>query len=81
MQNYKENAVKSEKAKFASYFSESLEKLITALVMALLVGTAVPAVAQQGYEQTPVLSASKILPPELLSGPNHRVQEGVTSDG
>ena len=37
--------------------------------------------AQQGYEATPVLSASKILPPELLSGPNHRVQERVTNDG
>lgn len=40
------------------------------------------AMAQQGrYEPLPVLSASKILPPELLSGPNHRVQERVTSDG
>ena len=39
-------------------------------------------VAQQGrYEPLPVLSASKILPSELLSGPNHRVQERVTSDG
>jgi hypothetical protein len=28
-----------------------------------------------------VLSASKILPPALLSGPNHRVQERVNSDG
>ena len=28
-----------------------------------------------------MLSASKILPPELLSGPNHRVQERVTNDG
>ena len=73
--------MKSEKAKFARYLSESLEKLIAALVMTFLVGTAVPAVAQQGYEQTPVLSASKILPPELLSGPNHQVQERVTSDG
>ena len=37
--------------------------------------------AQQPFETTPVLSASKILPPELLSGPNHRVQERVTNDG
>jgi hypothetical protein len=37
--------------------------------------------AQQGYETSPVLSASKILPPELLSGPNHRVQERVINDG
>ena len=37
--------------------------------------------AQQPYEPAPMLSASKILPPELLSGPNHRVQERVTNDG
>ena len=37
--------------------------------------------AQTGYEPLPILSASKILPPELLSGPNHRVQERVRSDG
>jgi hypothetical protein len=37
--------------------------------------------AQSGYEQIPVLSASKILPPELLTGPNHHVQERVTNDG
>ena len=40
-----------------------------------------PALAQRAYEPLPVLSASKILPPELLSGPNHRVQDRVTSDG
>jgi hypothetical protein len=37
--------------------------------------------AQTEYESLPVLSASKILPPELLSGPNHRVQERITNDG
>ena len=38
--------------------------------------------AQQGpYETPPVLSASKILPPELLSGPSFRVQEPVNNDG
>ncbi|HZM98367.1 MAG TPA: hypothetical protein VFB70_03190, partial [Pyrinomonadaceae bacterium] len=37
--------------------------------------------AQTAYESTPTLSASKILPPDLLSGPNHRVQERVTNDG
>jgi hypothetical protein len=40
-----------------------------------------PVAAQQRYEPAAVLSASKILPPELLSGPNHRVQERVTNDG
>src|SRR5690242_3334812 len=73
--------MKNRQVKFVRYFNESLEKLVTALAVTFLVGTAVPAVAQQGYEQAPVLSASKILPPELLSGPNHRVQEKVTNDG
>ena len=33
------------------------------------------------YEASVVLQASKILPPELLAGPNHRVQERVYNDG
>jgi hypothetical protein len=37
--------------------------------------------AQQTYESLPVLSASKILPPELLSGPHHRVEEAVNNNG
>ena len=37
--------------------------------------------AQHAYEQRQVLSASKILPPDLLSGPNHRVEERVYNDG
>jgi hypothetical protein len=37
--------------------------------------------AQTGYEASPVLSASKVLPSELLAGPNHRVEEKVSNDG
>src|SRR5262249_14935656 len=37
--------------------------------------------AQPAYETPAVLSASKLLPPELLSGPHHRVQEQVRNDG
>jgi hypothetical protein len=37
--------------------------------------------AQSSYENLPVLSASKILPPDLMSGPNHHVQERVVNDG
>jgi hypothetical protein len=37
--------------------------------------------AQPGYETPGILSASKILPPELLAGPHHRVQEQVRNDG
>jgi len=37
--------------------------------------------AQAGYEPPTTLNASQILPPDLLSGPNHRVQERVYNDG
>jgi hypothetical protein len=38
--------------------------------------------AQTGYEPSPTtLKASRILPPELLAGPNHRVEEQVSNDG
>jgi hypothetical protein len=37
--------------------------------------------AQTGYESLSVLSASKTLPPQLLSGANYRVQEKVMNDG
>ena len=54
--------------------------------LALILGIAICqpgfVMAQQArYETPPILSASKILPPELLSGPNFRVQERVTNDG
>ena len=55
-------------------------RAVSALVLAALLGfMLLPAFAQQGYEPATVLSASKILPPELLSGANHRVQERVTN--
>jgi hypothetical protein len=37
--------------------------------------------AQTAHESAAVLGASKILPPELLTGPNHRVEEKVINDG
>jgi hypothetical protein len=38
--------------------------------------------AQEGqFDGEATLQASKILPPELVSGPNHRVQEVVVNDG
>jgi hypothetical protein len=37
--------------------------------------------AQTPYEPSATLSASKILPPDLLVGPNHRVEEKVINDG
>jgi hypothetical protein len=55
--------------------------LALVLVEMLLFQPAFTIAAQQAYESPPVLSASKILPPELLSGPHHRVQETVTNNG
>ena len=37
--------------------------------------------AEVRYEPATTLSASKILPPDLLSGPNHRVEERIYNDG
>jgi len=70
-----------QKIRFGRHLNELLAQLLIALVLPGLSGMAATADAQQGYEAPAVLSASKILPPELLSGPNHRVQERVTNDG
>ena len=62
--------------------SLNLRRSLWGLVVWVTLLTAVlPVFAQQRYENAPVLAASQILPPELLSGPNHRVQERVTNDG
>ena len=37
--------------------------------------------AQQVYEDPAMFPASKILPPEVLAGPDHRVDEAVYNDG
>jgi hypothetical protein len=55
--------------------------LAAVLVGILVLQTTFSLAAQSGYESVPVLSASKILPPELLAGPNHHVQERVVNDG
>src|SRR5207244_3342689 len=52
-----------------------------ALAGLLVLQPALIAAADKGYESAPVLSASKILPPELLAGPNHHVEERVYNDG
>lgn len=40
-----------------------------------------PAFAVLTFEAPQILHASRILPPELLKGPNHEVDENVTNDG
>jgi hypothetical protein len=49
-----------------------------AFIAALLAGTAA---AAADFETPVVLSASKVLPPDLVRGPNHKVEEKVTNDG
>jgi hypothetical protein len=46
----------------------------------LLSGGWPEALAGEGFE-TPALRASELLPAELMSGPHHRVEESVVSDG
>ena len=62
------------------------QRLAASVSLAFVIGSLIflPAftmAAQQGYESLPVLSASKILAPELLSGPNHKVEERVDRQG
>lgn len=51
------------------------------LSVLLVLGPVPGTLAQERYEAPPVLSASKILPREILSGPNHAVEERVVNDG
>lgn len=73
--------MKIEKTQSSRNLPKPLWSVVSALVVVAIMGAMLPAFAQQGYEPLPVFSASRILPPELLSGPNHRVQERVTNDG
>jgi hypothetical protein len=73
--------MKNIKTQLSLNLRKPLGRFVGAVLGAMLLAAVVPVFAQQPYESPAVLSASKILPPELLSGPNHRVQERVTSDG
>jgi hypothetical protein len=58
----------------------------TVRALALLMGSGLlvsggPSQAQKEFESPPTFKASKILPANLLSGPNHRVDERVPNDG
>jgi hypothetical protein len=60
---------------------ECYRRAASAVLFAAVLVAQPLAAAQTAYESPVVLSASKILPPELLSGPHHRVQEQVRNDG
>lgn len=51
------------------------------LMGGVLLAAGNPAMAKKGFESPPAFQASKILPADILSGPNHRVDERVVSDG
>jgi hypothetical protein len=55
--------------------------LCRVVALLLICQPAVTMAAQAAYESPATLSASQILPPDLLSGPNHRVEERVANDG
>ena len=55
-------------------------RLLVAALALVYASFATPAGAE-GYEEPAGLRASEILPPELLRGPHHRVDEKVTTDG
>jgi hypothetical protein len=73
--------MKIKKTESTLHLRMPLWRIVSALAVLSLLGVVPSVFAQQGYEPAPVLSASKILPPELLAGPHHRVQERVTNDG
>jgi len=55
---------------------------VALLVVGLLGATVPAALAQQGeIERAPVFRASQILPPDLVTGPSHRIDESVPNDG
>jgi hypothetical protein len=61
-------------------------RLVSLLWLAFVVGIlifqpVVASAAQPAYEPPPTLSASQVLPPDLLAGPHHRVEEKVSNDG
>ena len=73
--------MKSKKTESSLNLRKPLGRVVSAVLGIMLLAVVPLVSAQQSYESAAVLSASKILPPELLSGPNHRVQERVTNDG
>ncbi len=53
---------------------------VAGLFAAVWIGSGA-AIAQGPFETPPVFKASRILPPSLLRGPNHQVNEDVINDG
>jgi hypothetical protein len=54
---------------------------VLSLLLCFFLNADLAPAADAAYEQPPVLTAGKILPPNILTGPNHRVQDRVLNDG
>jgi hypothetical protein len=79
--HWNERRKKGLKMKLTRFRNRRILAVALAVSALLSLQPASDLVAQTGYEPSVTLSASKILPPELLSGPNHRVEERVYNDG
>jgi hypothetical protein len=63
-------------------FQAYRDKLFSLVLLGtMVVQPALSSAAQTDYESAITLKASQILPPELLVGPNHRVEDRVPNDG
>jgi hypothetical protein len=61
--------------------SACLKKLFICGYVMLWMGASISLAAQTVFEKPPVLEASKILGPDLLSGPYHRLDDKIDNDG
>lgn|GEM_PF-4759232 len=61
--------------------SSQYKLALSGLLVAAVVVFADRAIASDSYETPPTFKASDILPPALLSGPHHRVNDEVVNDG
>jgi len=76
--------MKLEAAKQERMGCEASSRALRAL--AVLIGSSLllggnPSMAQTAFESPPILRASKILPPELLEGPDYSIADEVVNDG
>jgi len=76
-----EAQVMTQRVRLNRLYRLAVSWMVLAVGATLAFPPALAIAAQGGYERSATLSASKILPPDLLSGPNHRVEETVYNDG
>lgn len=63
-------------------FTIDNKKIVIFFIVVLCFGgVLLPLTVQADYEEPPTLSATALLPPDMLKGPNHRVVEKVRNDG